>query len=538
MRTSTRYSVLFFTVLLVIYLLALDDIAKPLFERQASAMYGAEVSIDRMKISPFVGKVTLFDLQVADRTNPWRNLASAERTYFDIDMLKLAKDELELDSLVIDGFVVFAPRTTEAEILRPLLAAESDLARSTLPDPQTDNLDQLTARYQAAFEADLQQLRQTFIVAEGKWLQAIASLPDGATLNAYQSQLEALPRASDGSLTDPAAVMQARSIHAEIAAELARVEELRADFIGEVEALSMLLDKAPELAATHTQRLLSDRGMNTEQVARLANQLLRGDLTGVLQQVLAPIAFSNAGSITETGVMPIYIANATINGPLLPSAKNSQVQGTLQDFVWPLQLASKPATLTLSGTGAGGGSLQLRAQVDHSDQTDDTVSVEIVDLMLRDMRLEGNPQLDIVMQRARASISGTLTARGEVLSGEIVQRYTEADLTTSLADDAGEAAQLIAAILDSTDAFAMRLSFAGTVTSPQIRFTSDMDTRVEQAISERLKSQISEFSEQLGQRFRSEVGPEIDSARDRIEQLQKLDAALQLSLQRLGELQD
>jgi hypothetical protein len=538
MRTSTRYSVLFFVALLLIYLWALDDIAKPLFESQASAMYGAEVSIERMEISPFMGKVTLFDLQVADRTNPWRNLAIAERTYFDIDMLELANDTLKLDSLVIDGFVVFAPRAVEATIIRPLLAAESDLARATLPDPNIGDLDQLSAAQQAAFVADLQQLRQTFIAAEGKWLQAIASLPDATTLDAYASELAALPRAADGSLKDPGAVLQARNIQKEIDAELSRVESMRAEFMSEVDELTALLEAAPELAAKHTQRLLSSRGMNKEQTARLASQMLRGDLNGVLQQVLAPIAFSNAGTISATDVMPIYIANATINGPLLPSASALQVQGTLQDFVWPLHLAAKPATLKLSGTGAGGGSLLLQAHVDHRDQADDTVSVEIVDLMLSDMELAGNPQVSIVMQQARASISGTLTARREALSGEIIQHYEDARVATSLSVDAGQAAQLVADILDSTETFNLRMDFAGTVHSPQISFASDMDARVEQAITSRLENEISQFSEQLGQRFRAEVGPEIAAARGRIEQLETLDAALQLSLQRLTGLQD
>ena len=46
MRSSTRYTVIFFSVLLVVYLLLLDTLAKPLFESQASELYGAEVSVE------------------------------------------------------------------------------------------------------------------------------------------------------------------------------------------------------------------------------------------------------------------------------------------------------------------------------------------------------------------------------------------------------------------------------------------------------------------------------------------------------------
>ena len=103
MRSSTRYTVIFFSVLLVVYLLLLDTLAKPLFESQATEMYGAQVSIDSLHISPFVGKVTLFQLQVADRSNAMRNLAQADKAYVDISILKLAKDIIEVEQLDLEG---------------------------------------------------------------------------------------------------------------------------------------------------------------------------------------------------------------------------------------------------------------------------------------------------------------------------------------------------------------------------------------------------------------------------------------------------
>ena len=50
MFSTTRYITLFLVALLVLYFLCLDTMAKPLFESQATEMYGAEVSVDRVAI--------------------------------------------------------------------------------------------------------------------------------------------------------------------------------------------------------------------------------------------------------------------------------------------------------------------------------------------------------------------------------------------------------------------------------------------------------------------------------------------------------
>ena len=128
MRSSTRYSVMFFAALLVIYLLLLDTLAKPLFESQASEMYGAEISIESLEISPFVGKITLHQLQVADRSNAMRNLVQVERAFIDIDLAQMARDIIDIEQLELDGLIIFADRATPAEILRPLVDEDSDIA--------------------------------------------------------------------------------------------------------------------------------------------------------------------------------------------------------------------------------------------------------------------------------------------------------------------------------------------------------------------------------------------------------------------------
>ena len=112
MRRINLYITAFLLLVLVVYLAFLDTLAKPVFERLATEQYGAEVSIDSLSLQPFMGRATLFELQVVDRRNAMQNLVQADRVYVDIDMIKLAESVIDVSDMEIDGLLAFAPRET------------------------------------------------------------------------------------------------------------------------------------------------------------------------------------------------------------------------------------------------------------------------------------------------------------------------------------------------------------------------------------------------------------------------------------------
>ena len=129
MRRISLYIAAFLSLVLVVYLLFLDTLAKPVFEKLATEQYGAEVSIDRLELKPLRGKATLYQLQVVDRRDAMRNLVQADRVYADINIIKLVENIVDVSNMEVDGLLAFAPREQPGTVLRPLVEEDSPLAK-------------------------------------------------------------------------------------------------------------------------------------------------------------------------------------------------------------------------------------------------------------------------------------------------------------------------------------------------------------------------------------------------------------------------
>jgi hypothetical protein len=558
MKSTTNYIALALIGILVIYLAMLDTLAKPLFESQASEMYGAEVTVDSLKISPFVGKVTLYQLQVADRRNAMRNLAQAERAYIDISILKLAEDILDLEDVQIDGLVVMTPREEPARILRPLLEDDNPIALAGLPNFKLPDVDSLIARKRHKVDADIAAIRQTFAAKEEKWRAQLDTIPSREKLDSYQSRIRELENVK-GAARQTAAVQELQTVTAELGREINKLQSMQAEFRGDLQLMREAVDLAAGLAGKHTSELISSLGLNNEQIAQLGSQMLRGDFDGLLQQVLAPLAYNQSGDAASADDMPIFIRRASFNGQLLHAAAGLSTQGELTEFTWPLELATAPALLKITGSSLGGGDILINASVDHRDSAQDLVSVAIDQLPLWEMELAGNPNLAIVMKQARASINGELSLQGENLSGNFTQQMSQAVFDTSLSGDAGEASQLLAQVLQLTTEFMMQMGLSGTVFEPRLlqlttefmmqmglsgtvfeprlSLSTDLDQVFQQTVRNAISGHINQLTTDLQNQISSEIGPELANARASYESLESLQGELEQTLQKLSGIQ-
>jgi hypothetical protein len=538
MWSSTRYIVIFFSALLVVYLLLLDTLAKPLFEDQASEMYGAEVSVDSVQISPFVGKITLFQLQVADRSNAWRNLAQADRVYIDISVLQLAKDIIEIELLETEGLIIFADRESEATILRPLVPADSDIATAGLPDFRIPDTNALLATQRASLDADIASLSAAFDSSEAKWSERIASLPSEGDIAEYQRRLRQLQKPGASAAERTAAMEAAQQVYAEVHRDMVNLEAARREFRGDIAALREAISEASELPAIHTSQLITSLGLDSAQTAQLGNRLLRGELDGILQQVLAPLFYSTAGKIDPENTTPILIKSAILKGPLLPSAAGLEVEGNLTDFTWPLEIATEVARLTLRGKSIDGGTLAVDAEVDHRDVASDLVTITADKLALRNMGLAGDDELQITLEQTLASVSGELHVQGEQLGGMVKQDFRKTVLKTALRDHASDTTRLIAEVLKANQDFAMQMGFSGTVGSPQLSFASDLDEILQKTVLNALEGEIGAMTTGLQNRISNEIGPQLAGRREQFAGLEALEDSLQKKLTRLNGLSE
>ncbi len=536
MRRINLYITAVLVVLLVIYLALFDTLAKPIFESQASEEYGAEVSVESLSMSPFLGKVTLNGLQVADRRNAMRNLVEADRAYIDIDMIKLASNIIEVDDLEVDGLVMLNRRDTPAEILRPLLPENSDIANAGLPSFEIPDADALIERQRDKLLADIDGLKAGFQGTEDKWRKKMAELPSQEDLNQYKQRIRALK--DKRGLEAVQAAVELQAIYADVNNDLRDLQNLRQEFRGDLEDMRLQLDEAAALADKHTNDLIDSLGLSSGEWAQLGNRLLRGDLSGLTQQVLAPLAYNASGEVNAGDNMPVFIREATINGPILAAAAGFSADGRLENFAWPLELADLPAILKIEGTSLDGGSMLIDAVVDHRGAPADVFKVAVENLSLRNMKLRGSEQLAIEVDQTLANIQGQLSLNGDALDGKFTQHFTQSLFNTQLADNAGDAARLISTVLNNSTEFMMQIGFGGTLMSPELSFKADMDDLIMETLEQAIGEQVQLLTADVQNEISDQIGPEIKAAREQFASLEQLQAQLQTSLQGLSGVQN
>lgn len=533
MRSTTRYTVYFFLLLLVIYFAMLDSLAKPLFERQASDMYGAEITVSALEVSPFVGKVTLYDLQVPDRRYALRNLAVADRVYIDIHILRLAEDVVDVEELTIEGLTVFAPRDSEAVIHRPLLAKNDPIVQAGRPDFNLPDVDTLIARQQKSFLADIDALKSQFSDIEAKWRVASKDMPNATDLEGYRSRIEQLQQQSRAA--DPLGPSQELlQVYAELQVDIEGMQLLQQRFRGDLQMMRELMDEASQLPEYHTNQLMGSIGLSNAQVAQLSSRMLRGDLGGLLQQVLAPLAYNQSGAAKASDDMPIKIDRAMISGQLLHSAPGLKANGELLNFGWPLGLKSEPTTLAVVGRTPEGGELRIRASVDHRGEANDSVNVAMDNISLRDMPLAGSSDLGLTMEQAIANVQGEMTLTDNQLSGRFNQSFADAIFQTTLGDNAGGASRLIAASLQNTRDFQFDLGLTGTVFEPHLSYSTNLDDSMANNLQGFLEARVAQLTNELNVGLSREIGPAIAEARDQLFNMETLQVELQKSLDQLA----
>ncbi len=535
MRTMNRNIVLVLTGILVIYFLLLDTLAKPLFESQASEMYGAEIRVSSLQVSPFVGRITLHDLRVADRSNAMRNLAEADRAFIDINMLRLAQDVIDVEQLDVEGLLVFAPRDTEAQILRPLVSDDSGIAQMGLPDFSVPDVDELIDSQRDKLDADINALKTGMEQGEAEWREKIASLPTAEDIENYRKRIRSIKR-SGGLSGALSSLGEAQQVQKEIQADLRRIETMSKEFRGDITEMREELARAARLPQIHTRELISSIGLDSDQLAQIGNQILRGELSGILQQVLAPVAYSNEGSINPETTMPIMIKKATVSGPLLPSGAGLSARGELTDFAWPLVNAEQPAKLVLNGETLDGGTLALMASVDHRDTPNNSVEVDIQRLPLRNMPLAGSEGMTITLDQSLANLTGRLDIQGDKLVGVLDETFSATVFDIDLSEDADQGTRLIAEVLESSNDFMMSMNIGGTVFEPEVSFSANLDQLIASTLETAISDQVQKLTNDLQNQISDQIGPQITSAREQFDSLAALEQDLQKNLSQLSRL--
>jgi uncharacterized protein (TIGR03545 family) len=110
---------LFLLILVVLWIIFSDAVARRQAESNLSAVLGTQVDIGALRIRETDAAIDIARLAIADPRNPNRNLLEAGTITFDLDPLPLAEKKIVIEQLRLSGLQFLTQRTTPARPADP-----------------------------------------------------------------------------------------------------------------------------------------------------------------------------------------------------------------------------------------------------------------------------------------------------------------------------------------------------------------------------------------------------------------------------------
>lgn len=555
-------------LLAAFWILAVDWLTKAAIERGGTAILGAKVELDRAKVTWSPLGLYLTRLQLTNPEKPMENIVEVAAASGLLDLEKLIIGHVIIEELKGTGLQFNTARKTSGAIERP---AQFDDAVSTSASPASDFSAEL-----AAFQDKLPSVEEVLgneklVTVEratalktrvekdqAELEQALAAVPDEQKLKQYADQIAKLTQGEIKSLED----LQARK---------AELDRIKADIKRDKEALLALRDKlksakeglsadfaalkdAPQADLAQLKSRYSLGGEGTSGLARL----LFGDTVTywlrLLQswyQRLSPwLPEASNEQVSAAEVEPERGSGRLIHFPTvhplpdflikLASIDGKFEQGNVhfaaRDITHQPHILGRPIQIDAAGMDlANIKRIAVTGTLDHThpEKPNDTLNWTVQQWRLADVALSQSATLPLSLARAVTDVTVTTTLLAGELEAEGGATFREATLSSTASDGlAGHLAKALSGIHD----FDLGASLSGPFTAPNISLRSNLDTKLKNIVSGKVKEKQAELEQKLAARLNAQVDGIAGPYNERIKILTQNEGSLDQRLAKLEEM--
>ncbi len=517
-------------------MLFLDPLLKNQLEKQLSAGAGAEASVASLQTRLNPLSMEIRGIELPDRDDHHTNAVEVDRIAFNLDLGLLLHKKVLIDELSAEGVRLGVARSQPARALPvappepepiekdPTLTQRAAMELGErLPEPR-DVVRQETLTSQSEGE----RIQQELEAIQQKWEQIAADEFDGRAFDDLKARFDDLTREA-GSIRRVEDVReiaaQARTLESDTQARInayrQRLEEFRADR----RRSDQLLSELQRLPGADYAALRDKYSFDGEGAFNLAGTLLGEDVTDAITQAQEWYAralpfIRTAQEINEKRKGPQIESPPRGEGRIISfeefqprpgfllkraafdvtTQNQSRLAGQLTGATSDQSITGEPMQLgVLSTRPVGYEALEFAWVADsRAADRDDRFA-----LMLLGYDQEGKraDRLRMAPTKLNMDLAFNLTNLRH-LSGE--GKMIFAPVALSLTEPSGELERIVARTLESVERFDVDIDIGGRLTSPRLRFSTDLDRQ----LSQRFRAELDERLKQ----FEAELRAEIDLA--------------------------
>ncbi len=537
---------LFLLIVLALWL-GTNPLIKWSIETTGTQAVGAKVELDSVSLRFNPVALELNRLQVTNPNAPMRNSMEAGRIEMALDGFALLRRQFIAENMAVEGLRFDTERETSGDIggrwfsreRREARRAEADeksfdigrfLPGLDLPDP-----DEVVAREREQLQAKIDELDGEAGEIEQGWQDHIRELPDRDAVDAYRARLDEI-RDMDRLRRVPAA----RDLRNDINDDLDKVRSLGERLETDRERVRELNARARALPADEARRLMAATGLD-EGFEGVTRQLLGAQMSTWIQRGLGGYEMASehlAGRKAEEDLRPprgegeyirfpedeplprFLIKRAALDGIFHIAGREIDFSGRIEDITNEPAVWGRPMTVHIDGRGEQGAVLAMNGTFDHRESPSrDEVTFTLTDLALTDATFSDSSRLPIVLERGVADIDGNLVVTEGRLDSSVNTRVAGARFDAG-AGEGGDVIQRLARAIEGVSAFRLDLSLGGTLRSPEIHLSSDLDRIIGNAIGDEARRELAQAREELEERLRAELSPRLEELAERERQLE------------------
>jgi len=531
-----------FLFIALFWWLCIDFIVKTAIETVGTEAVGAKVELAGASVTLLPTSLTLKQLRITNPDAPMQNIVEVGNISASIDSLELFGRRLIINEMDLSGLQFNTPRKSSGATSDRSTAGSDesifDLG-GVIPGMSLPDVDSLIEKEKQAFLKEYEDISNHLKALEAGWQQRIDGLPDDAQIEEYKQRWE---KAKKGNIFEKAAAM--KSLKKDVDMDLGDIKSLKKQLAEDTKTVKSELNRAKNLPATQTQRILSDVGLGSAE-GDFTSAILGDQLKPLLQRSLNYLK-QMSGSAPQQPEEPVYargkgtwvtfkednpvpellIKFARLDGVLSIAKQDIHFTGQAEDLSHQPALWHKPASFQLEGQSADDAQLVAQGILDHRETVNkDSLNISLESFPLVDYAISEKADLQIMINKALSNFSAKLNLEGEVILADIKTGFSDLGLQVNSANPSSSTS-VISDTLSTLNAFDMALKVTGTLNKPAMSLSSDLDNILGKALKSKLKEQAAALKDKLTGAISQQMSPELEKLTQQGDFIGQLDKQL------------
>jgi uncharacterized protein (TIGR03545 family) len=525
-------------------------------EYTGAEVVGAEVNLADASIGIAPLQLRLSGLQVTDPEKPTQNMVEFQSAVADLNLWKLMMGQVVISEMSIDGLKFNTPREHPGMVkARDDAAAEStESAKEKAAKALTDmgielpSIATIMEKEPLLITSRSEELKAAYSEEKAKLDTLQAKLPNEKQLQQYQERTKTL---TEGKPKDAAELNRRKQELDKLKQEIKGVKKTLANAKDEVQqsrqTLQTRLSQLKAAPGEDWRRLSGKYNLSQGGALNLSGLLFGDKVQNWSSQALywyslaKPYLGSSGEAVSEEDAEPRRATGRFIRFPsdnptpdfLIKEARLQMalpfgdVMGQLQDITHQPEILGRPVTLKIDAEKLQGAErLVVDGTFDHivADQAKDSIQFQLTALKLDEVELASQGSFPLQLAHAVSDLEGNITLQGESVEATFNSQFNQAKFAAEAKEGfAGEIAKAVSSI----DRFNINGGISGTLGTPDLSLSSDLDKRLNQQLQQRIRAKQAEFERKLRAALEERIAGPQGEYTGKLKEVQSLQTNLQ-----------